>query len=49
MTVLETLMAGRTVILVSHDIAEVPVSRVLRLDHGTLVPAGQATALAGGG
>ena len=51
MTVLETLMAGRTVILVSHGIghAEVPASRVLRLDHGTLVPAGQAAVLAAGG
>jgi ATP-binding cassette, subfamily C, bacterial CydD len=51
MTVLETLMAGRTVILVSHGTghAEVPVSRVLRLDHGTLVPAGQAAVLRAGG
>ena len=51
MTVLETLMAGRTVILVSHGVshAEVPVGRVLRLDHGTLVPAGQAAVLAAGG
>ena len=51
MTVLETLMAGRTVILVSHGIghAEVPASRVLRLDHGTLIPAGQAAILAAGG
>ena len=51
MTVLETLMAGRTVILVSHRTghAEVPVSRVLRLDHGTLVPAGQAAVLGAGG
>jgi len=51
MTVLETLMAGRTVILVSHGTghAEVPVSRVLRLDHGTLVPAGQAAVLGAGG
>jgi len=51
MTVLETLMAGRTVILVSHGVshAEVPAGRVLRLDHGTLVPAGQAAVLAAGG
>src|SRR5271165_683841 len=51
MAVIETLMAGRTVILVTHGVshAEVPVSRVLRLDHGTLVPAGQAASLAAGG
>ena len=51
MAVIETLMAGRTVLLVTHGVshAEVPVSRVLRLDHGTLVPAGQAASLAAGG
>ena len=51
MAVIETLMAGRTVLLVTHGVshAEVPVSRVLHLDHGTLVPAGQAASLAAGG
>ena len=46
MAVIETLMAGRTVILVTHGAvhAELPVSRVLRLDHGRLLPAGQAAA-----
>jgi ATP-binding cassette subfamily C protein CydD len=51
MAVIETLMAGRTVVLVTHghSYAELPVSRVLRLDHGMLVPASQPAALAAGG
>jgi ATP-binding cassette, subfamily C, bacterial CydD len=46
--VIETLTAGRTVLLVSHAArAEITASRVLRLDHGRLVPAAlNATALA---
>ena len=52
MGVIETLMAGRTVVLVSHGVshAALPEARVLRLYHGRLVTAGTGQpALAGGG
>jgi ATP-binding cassette subfamily C protein CydD len=52
MTVIETLLADRTVVMVSHRVshAALPDARVLRLDHGRLVaaPAGQPV-LAGDG
>lgn len=49
MAVIETMLAGRTVLLVSHSAghAGIPPSRVLRLDHGRLVTAGHATLTAG--
>jgi len=45
MAVIETLMVGRTVVLVSHSPARaaasaLPAARVLRLDHGRLVQVG---------
>jgi ATP-binding cassette, subfamily C, bacterial CydD len=41
MTVVETLLAGRTVVLVSHAVshAALPEARVLHLDHGRLAAA----------
>jgi ATP-binding cassette, subfamily C, bacterial CydD len=42
MAVIETLLAGRTVLLVSHSRhAGIAADRILRLEHGRLVPAGQ--------
>jgi len=42
MAVIETLLADRTVLLVSHSQrAGITASRILRLDHGRLVPAGR--------
>ncbi|WP_300612095.1 thiol reductant ABC exporter subunit CydD [Trebonia sp.] len=47
MAVIGTLLAGRTVLLVSHSQqAGIPADRVLRLDRGRLVPAGQPALLA---
>jgi len=47
MTVIETLTADRTLLLVSHGRhAGITASRVLRLEHGRLVPAVQAAVAA---
>ncbi len=48
MAVIETLLAGRTVLLVSHSRhAGIAADRILRLDRGRLVPAGRPVLAAG--